>query len=41
MSARVIIPFQNVSLIEELPDRPPSETGKVIPFSVPEDPNDG
>lgn len=37
----VMIPFQSVSLIEELPDRPASDTGKVIPFSVPEDHNDG
>lgn len=37
----VMIPFQNVSLIEELPDRPASDTGKVIPFSAPEDHTDG
>jgi hypothetical protein len=37
----IMIPFQNVALIEELPDRPASDTGKVIPFSAPEDPNDG
>lgn len=35
----IMIPFQNVSLIEELNEqastnRPPSENGKVIPFTV-------
>lgn len=33
----VMIPFQNVSLIEELPDRPADETGKVIPFTSTEE----
>ncbi len=33
----IMLPFQSVKLIEELPDRPSSDTGKVIPFSTPED----
>lgn len=33
----VMIPFQNVSLIEELPDRSPGSSGKVIPFSTQEE----
>lgn len=37
----IMIPFQNVSLIEELPDRPTSDAGKVIPFSTPEEHTDG
>ena len=36
----IMLPFQSVALIEEIPDRPPSETGKVIPFSVTEDHDD-
>lgn len=30
---QIMIPFQNVHLIEELPDTP-TETGKVLPFSI-------
>jgi hypothetical protein len=35
----VMIPFQNVSLIEEIPDRG-RDGGKVIPFSMAEDDDD-
>lgn len=36
----IMLPFQNVQLIEEIPDRPSSDSGKVIPFSTGESPSD-
>lgn len=36
----IMIPFQNVSLIEELPERATGPSGKVIPFSAHEESDD-